>query len=144
MLLLQYEINSLSLSFQNLIDSSRGVPNNQHTVKLLINAPGVYSNNRQIPPAFSGVPACESSSSKSWVELSWVKSWIDMSISTFVTFIRRRLMETRRLLEVLRYPTTVSRKSVHNFLSNFVDRQTDRQTNQLKTLTTLFSAQTSD
>ena len=32
-------------------------------------------------PAFSGVPACESSCSKSWVELSWVKSWIiEMSI----------------------------------------------------------------
>ena len=46
------------------------------TVKLLIN-PGVYSNNRQIPPAFSGVPACESSSSKelsrteSSKELNW-------------------------------------------------------------------------
>ena len=53
--------------------------------------PGVYSNNRQIglPPAFSRVPACESSSSKSWVELSWAESvnWdVKLSISTFVTF----------------------------------------------------------
>ena len=46
--------------------------------------PGVHSNNRQISPAFSGVPACESSSSKLVtivrVESSWVKSWIEMSI----------------------------------------------------------------
>jgi len=28
-----------------------------NTVKLLINAPDVYSNNRQIPPAFNGDPA---------------------------------------------------------------------------------------
>ena len=41
-----------------------GSTRKMQTVKLLINAPGVYSNNRQIPPAFSG-PGSESSSSKS-------------------------------------------------------------------------------
>ena len=36
------------------------------------------------------------------VELSWVKSWIEMSVSTFVTFNPWHLMETQRLLETQR------------------------------------------
>ena len=103
--LVEFKYNPVMLLKLKIVNKCKlGSTTKMHTVKLPINALSVYNNNmwiykahsvskhveseannRQIPPTFSGVPACESSSSKSWVELSWVKSWIEIAISTFVT-----------------------------------------------------------